>query len=277
MDRYAVFGYPVSHSLSPKIHKQFASEEKQVLTYEAIEAAPGTLQEALGRFVEAGGLGCNITVPHKADAARLAARQSEAVALAGAANTLCWRKGAWEAHNTDGLGLLADLHALKWTLAGRRIALVGAGGASAGVLGPLLDAEPAQLVVLNRTPQRAKELCDRFKNHPNAERLGWDGLAVGAQFDGIINATAASLAGERPALPSTVWAPGAFAYDMMYGAAPTAFLAWAAAEGVAARADGFGMLVEQAAEAFALWRGVRPNTEGVRAHLRPRPSPAPHA
>ena len=273
MDRYAVFGYPVSHSLSPKIHRHFALQEEQALTYEAIEAAPGMLKDALQSFADSGGLGCNITVPHKADAARLAARQSDAVALAGAANTLCRRQGAWEAHNTDGLGLLADLGALKWTLAGRRIALVGAGGASAGVLGPLLDAGPAQLLVLNRTPARAKELCSRFKNHPRAYCLGWDGLTVAAQFDGIINATAASLAGERPALPQTVWAPGAFAYDMMYGATPTAFLAWAEAEGVGARADGFGMLVEQAAEAFALWRGVRPSTAGVRAQLRP-PTPS---
>ena len=275
MDRYAVFGFPVSHSLSPKIHTQFALENKQALTYEAIEAAPGAFEEALEAFAASGGRGANVTVPHKAAAAALAQRCSPAVSLAGAANTLCWVDGGWEAHNTDGLGLINDLKALGWSLEGRRLALVGAGGAAAGVIAPLLAGGPQQLVVLNRTEARAEELCDRFKNVPGASRLAAGGLNTPLTFDGVINATAASLTGERPPLPRSLWAPGAFAYDMMYGATETPFLQWAESCGIGARADGFGMLVEQAAEAFTLWRGVRPSTEGVRLSLNPA-APAPH-
>lgn len=275
MDRYAVFGFPVSHSLSPKIHTQFALENKQALTYEAIEAAPGAFEEALETFAASGGRGANVTVPHKAGAAALAQRCSPAVSLAGAANTLCWVDGGWEAHNTDGLGLINDLKALGWSLEGRRLALVGAGGAAAGVIAPLLEEGPEQLVVLNRTEARAEELCDRFKNVPGASRLAAGGLNTPLTFDGVINATAASLTGERPPLPRSLWAPGAFAYDMMYGATETPFLQWAESCGIGARADGFGMLVEQAAEAFTLWRGVRPSTEGVRRSLNPA-APAPN-
>ena len=272
MDRYAVFGFPVSHSLSPKIHSQFALETKQALTYRAIEATPEAFEAALASFAAAGGRGANITVPHKAAAAALAQRCSPAVTLAGAANTLCWAGGGWEAHNTDGLGLINDLKYLGWSLRGRRLALVGAGGAAAGVIAPLLAEGPRQLVVLNRTEARAQELCDRFKNVPGAGRLAVGSLDTTLAFDGVINATAASLSGERPSLPDSLWAPGAFAYDMMYGATATPFLRWAASCGVGAQADGFGMLVEQAAEAFALWRGVRPSTVGVRRALRPAPS-----
>ncbi|MGA1218021.1 MAG: shikimate dehydrogenase [Gammaproteobacteria bacterium] len=269
MDRYAVFGFPVSHSLSPKIHTQFALENKQVLTYEAIEAAPGAFEEALATFAASGGRGANVTVPHKAAAAALAQRCSPAVSLAGAANTLCWADGGWEAHNTDGLGLINDLKVLGWSLEGRRLALVGAGGAAAGVIAPLLAEGPEQLVILNRTEARAEELCDRFKNVSGASKLAAGGLNTRLTFDGVINATAASLSGERPPLPRSLWAPEAFAYDMMYGATATPFLQWAESCGIGARADGFGMLVEQAAEAFALWRGVRPSTEGVRGRLNP--------
>ena len=275
MDRYAVFGFPVSHSLSPKIHTQFALENKQALTYEAIEAAPGAFEEALEIFAASGGRGANVTVPHKAAAAVLAQRCSPAVSLAGAANTLCWVDGGWEAHNTDGLGLINDLKALGWSLEGRRLALVGAGGAAAGVIAPLLAEGPEQLVILNRTEARAEELCARFKKVPGASRLVSGGLNTRFAFDGVINATAASLTGERPPLPRSLWAPGAFAYDMMYGAMETPFLQWAESCGIGARADGFGMLVEQAAEAFTLWRGVRPSTEGVRLSLNPA-APAPH-
>ena len=269
MDRYAVFGFPISHSLSPKIHCQFALETKQALTYEAIEATPEAFESTLATFAAMGGRGANVTVPHKAAAAALARRCSPAVTLAGAANTLCWADGGWEAHNTDGLGLIHDLKGLGWSLEGRRLALVGAGGAAAGVIAPLLAEGPEQLVILNRTEARAKELCGRFKNVPGASKLVAGGLHTALAFDGVINATAASLSGERPPLPSTLWAPDAFAYDMMYGATATPFLQWAASCGIGARADGFGMLVEQAAEAFALWRGVRPSTEGVRRSLKP--------
>ena len=273
MDRYAVFGFPVSHSLSPRIHAQFALENKQALTYEAIEAAPGAFEKALATFAASGGRGANVTVPHKAAAAALAQRCSPAVSLAGAANTLCWTDGGWEAHNTDGLGLINDLKVLGWPLEGRRLALVGAGGAAAGVIAPLLAAGPEQLVILNRTEARAEELCTRFKNVPGASRLVSGGLNTRFAFDGVINATAASLSGERPPLRRSLWAPEAFAYDMMYGATETPFLEWAESCGIGARADGFGMLVEQAAEAFTLWRGVRPNTEGVRRRLKPLAPP----
>ena len=228
MDRFAVFGFPVSQPF-PKIHTQFALENKQALTYEAIEAAKG-FDEALEIFAAAGGRGANVTVPHKAAAAGLAQRCSPAVILAGAANTLCWADGGWEAHNTDGLGLINDLKVLGWSLAGRRLALVGAGGAAAGVIAPLLTEEPEQLVILNRTEARADELCNRFKSVPGASKLVAGGLNTRLAFDGVINATAASLSGERPPLPRSLWAPEAFAYDMMYGATATPFLQWAAAE-----------------------------------------------
>ena len=151
----------------------------------------------------------------------LAQRCSPAVILAGAANTLCWADGGWEAHNTDGLGLINDLKVLGWSLAGRRLALVGAGGAAAGVIAPLLAEEPEQLVILNRTEARADELCNRFKSVPGASKLVAGGLNTRLAFDGVINATAASLSGERPPLPRSLWAPEAFAYDMMYGATAT--------------------------------------------------------
>ena len=269
MDRYAVFGFPVSHSLSPKIHSQFAEETKQVLTYDAIEATPERFEEALATFAAAGGRGANVTVPHKAAAAALAQRCSPAVTLAGAANTLCWTERGWDAHNTDGLGLINDLKYLGWPLRGQRLALVGAGGAAAGVIAPLLAQGLAKLVVLNRTKARAEELCNRFKNVAGAEVLSAGGLRTTLTFDGVINATAASLSGDCPSLPDSLWAPGSFAYDMMYGATPTPFLQWAESQGIRARADGFGMLVEQAAEAFFLWRGLRPSTEGVRRTLGP--------
>lgn len=262
-DRYAVFGHPIAHSKSPAIHAAFARQTGQDLRYEAILAPLDGFAASVDAFVAGGGRGANVTVPFKEEAFRLAARLSARAERAGAVNTLSFVGGAILGDNTDGAGLVADLvRNLGCDLAGARILLLGAGGAARGVVGPLLDREPATLVIANRTAGRAKDLARLFDR--NVVGCGFE--AVEGRFDLIVNATAASLAGELPPLPPDAFAPGALAYDMMYGC-DTPFLAFARERG-AATADGLGMLVEQAAEAFFVWRGVRPDTAPVIAGLR---------
>ena len=256
-DQYAVLGHPISHSRSPRIHAEFARQTGQDMGYVAIEAPLDDFAGALAAFWAAGGKGCNVTVPFKETAWQLAKTRSERAERAGAANTLLRTDSGWHADNTDGAGLVRYLvHNLGLTLAGKRILLLGAGGATRGVLGPLLAEGPETLFVANRTASKAVELA------------AWSGCHGGgfaeipaAPFDLVINATAASLAGELPPLPDTLFAAEAWAYDMMYGR-DTPFLAFARQQG-ARGADGLGMLVEQAAEAFWLWRGVRPDTAPV--------------
>jgi len=261
-DRYAVFGHPIAHSKSPQIHAAFARQTGQDMTYEAILVPLDGFAASVAQFIAAGGRGANVTVPFKEEAFRLANRLNPRARRAGAVNTLIFDDGIL-GDNTDGAGLVADLtRNLHCTLAGRRILLLGAGGGARGVVEPLLDQQPAALVIANRTVGRAQELAELFDRGVRA--CGFD--ALDEPFDLVINATAASLAGELPPLSPRVFTPDTLAYDMMYGR-DTPFLALARTHG-AATADGLGMLVEQAAEAFWLWRGVRPDTAPVIAALR---------
>jgi len=261
-DRYAVFGHPIAHSKSPQIHAAFARQTGQDMTYEAILAPLDGFAASVTAFIAAGGRGANVTVPFKEEAFRLADRLSPRAERAGAVNTLIFDGGIL-GDNTDGAGLAADLtRNLHCPLAGKRILLLGAGGAARGVIGPLLDAKPAALIIANRTVSRAQELAELFGQDVRA--CGFD--TVDTPFDLVINATAASLAGELPPLSPRIFTVDTLAYDMMYGR-DTPFLGFARTHG-ATTADGLGMLVEQAAEAFALWRGVRPDTAPVIASLR---------
>ncbi|MBC9070346.1 shikimate dehydrogenase [Thauera sp. CAU 1555] len=271
MDRYAVVGNPVAHSKSPLIHAEFAAQTGQELHYEALLAPLDGFAATVAAFRAAGGRGLNVTAPFKLEAFELADRLSPRAEAAGAVNTLAFDGGQAYGDNTDGAGLVRDLtHNLGRQLAGRRVLLLGAGGAARGAILPLLMEGPASLVIANRTESRALELADRFRAGAGDAELrasSFAGLA-GSTFDLVINATAASLSAQSPELPPGVYAPGALAYDMMYGKGDTAFMRAARADGAAAVADGLGMLVEQAAESFQLWRGVRPQTTSVLADLR---------
>ena len=268
-DRYAVMGNPIAHSKSPRIHTLFAEQTGQHLEYTAILVEPGHFTEAVANFHASGGKGLNITVPFKREAWTLAARRSDRAERAGAVNTLLLEaSGAHFGDNTDGAGLVRDLrHNHGATLKGRRLLLVGAGGAARGVLEPLLDEQPALLVVANRTPAKAIELARLFCELGRVEGCGFNTLE-GQSFDLVINATAAGLSGTVPRLPSEVIGAETWCYDMMYGDEPTAFMRWAGAHGALRALDGLGMLVEQAAESFYLWRRVRPDTAPVIAALR---------
>ena len=277
-DRYAVIGHPVAHSRSPAIHAAFAQQTGQALVYERVLAPLDGFAASVRAFAEDAqhpGRGCNVTVPFKFEAWQLAGRHTERARLAGAANTLRFDGGAqpagWLADNTDGVGLLRDIeHNAGSTLAGRRVLLVGAGGAAAGVLGPLLAARPAKLVLANRSMGKAEALADSHATwaQQHGAALATATLqAPGEGYDLVINASASSLQGAASPVPAGVLGPGALAVDLMYGAAAAPFLAWARAHGAQAR-DGLGMLVEQAAEAFELWRGVRPLTAPVLQALR---------
>lgn len=267
VDRYAVFGHPVAHSLSPRIHGWFAEQTGERIEYSAIEAPLDDFPGVLRAFFAGGGRGANVTVPFKGAACAFADDREGRVERAGAANTLRREAdGRISAFNTDGIGLLRDLEAnYALDLAGRCVVLLGAGGAAAGVVEPLLEARPGCLVIGNRSPQRGQELARRFAD------LGPVTAAPLAELppaDVLINATAASLAGAVPELASGVVGPQTFAYDMVYAARPTPFLARCRELGAARGADGLGMLIEQAAEAFQIWRGVRPDTGGVLTRLR---------
>jgi shikimate dehydrogenase len=272
-DRYAVFGHPVGHSRSPWIHARFAVLTGQSLVYEARDVPAGDFDAALSEFLAAGGKGLNITLPHKLAAHAAATRLSDRARRAGAVNTLAVQADALLGDNTDGAGLLRDLRDnLGLDLAGRNILLVGAGGAARGVLGPLLDAGPGRVVVANRNAGKARQLAADFAAGGRVTGIGLE--AVQGPFDLLINATSASLADEVPALPPDAVGPASFCYDMAYGTGPTAFMRWAAARGAARCADGLGMLVEQAAESFELWRGIRPSTTAVLAELRAMQEPS---
>lgn len=270
--RYAVMGNPVAHSKSPKIHALFARECGIRLEYTAIQVDPGGFEQAVGNFRAAGGYGLNVTVPFKLDAFRFAERKSARAELAGAVNTLrCEPDGTLYGDNTDGVGLVRDLtDNLGFTLAGKRILVLGAGGAVRGILWPLLEARPASVFIANRTATTARQLAEEFGRFGNVAGGGFDEVAD-APYDLVINGTAASLQGELPPLPAGVFAPTALAYDLMYADRPTAFLRWAAAHGAARTSDGLGMLVEQAAESFFVWHGVRPATRAVIELLRRAP------
>ena len=267
VDAYVVLGNPVAHSQSPFIHAEFARQVGHAVRYTRRHVEPGRFREALADFRAGGGRGANVTLPFKEEAFELSARRSARAERAGAVNTLGFDGDVMWGDNTDGVGLVRDLeHNLGLRLAGRDILLLGAGGAARGVIGPLLAASPARLVVANRTLSRAEALRRHFAQR--IEVCAFDRLA--ASFDLIVNATSASLSGGMPPLPPALIRPGGGAYDMMYAAEPTPFMRWAAGSGASSVADGTGMLVEQAAEAFQRWRGVRPRTGPVIDALRRR-------
>lgn len=269
-DQYAVIGHPVAHSLSPAIHARFAEQTAQDLAYDRIEAPPDGFAESTRAFFADGGHGLNVTVPFKAEAFAWCDRRSERAAQAGAVNTLTAESdGGIAGDNTDGVGLVRDLQGnLGLALAGRRILVVGAGGAARGALGPLLAAAPAQVIVANRTVERALALADDFAAAGPVAGRAFDAFGGAEPFDVLINASATSLAGALPPLAPGLVAHGGAVYDMMYGEAAQPFLAWGRTAGAAAVADGLGMLVEQAAESFFVWRGLRPKTAPVLAELR---------
>jgi shikimate dehydrogenase len=265
-ERYAVIGNPVAHSKSPWIHAEFARATGQDIEYGRIEAPLGGFARAVEEFRAAGGRGANVTLPFK-DEAFLYCKDSvtDRARVAGAVNTLVFEGERVSGDNTDGAGLLRDLTVnLGRSLAGRRVLLMGAGGAAQGVLGPLAAAGPARLVIANRTAERARALARRFAG---ALGGGYEEFRK-EEFDFLINATSAGLAGESPPLARSAFAPGALAYEMVYGR-ETPFMTLARGCGAATH-DGTGMLVEQAAESFFVWRGVRPETAPVLAALRGR-------
>jgi shikimate dehydrogenase len=271
MDRYVVAGNPVEHSQSPFIHAEFARQTGQAMEYGRVLWPVDGFSQALRDLVASGAKGCNITVPFKFDAWREGRRLTPRAALAQAANVLRFDPEGWLADNTDGAGLVNDIQRNAGVpLAGKRVLLIGAGGGAAGVLGPLLAAGAQEIVVANRTLAKAQALVERHASVAGNCALRALGLAdCGKAFDVVINASASSLQGAAIPVPPTVLKPGALALDMMYGQAAQPFLDWAAAHGAKGR-DGLGMLVEQAAQAFELWRGVQPDTAPVLAALRQR-------
>ena len=269
-DRYAVMGNPVAHSKSPLIHAEFARQTGQRLRYDAIQVDPGGFVQAVGNFQAAGGKGVNVTVPFKREAWELVDERSSRADAAGAVNTITFDKqGRRLGDNTDGIGMVRDIvDNLGGRIRDRRVLLLGAGGAVRGVLAPLLEEGPAAVTIANRTVERALELVAAFDGAVPLDARGFADLAE-SRFDLIVNGTAASLHGEALPLPDSV-AAGSWCYDMMYAAEPTPFMRWAAAHGAVRVDDGLGMLVEQAAAAFFLWRGVHPETAPVIALVRRR-------
>ncbi len=271
IDRYAVIGNPVAHSKSPAIHAEFARSAGQAMEYGRIEAPRGGFVDAVARFVTEGGRGLNVTVPFKLDAFALADTKSARAEAAGACNTLKRDGGCWYGDNTDGAGLLRDLTVnLGVAVAGSDVLVLGAGGAARGILLPLADAGPGSLSIVNRNVERAVALSREMARHARFEVLRIDQLAR-RSFDVVINATSAGLVADSTLpWPATLFRDDAFAYDLVYADAPTLFIRWARAAGASRSADGLGMLIEQAAESFALWRGVLPDTtamiERIRAH-----------
>jgi shikimate dehydrogenase len=266
-DRYAVIGHPIAHSRSPQIHRLFAQQCQQYMVYSAIDVAPEQLTTWVAKFFASAGRGLNVTVPHKQSLLTMPSRLSERAHKAGALNTLMRdASGQLMGDNTDGVGLIRDLtEHLGLTITARRILLLGAGGAARGVIAPLLELLPAEIAVANRTRQRAEALASAFAPHGPVRATTLSDLQGG--FDLIINATAASLSGEMPTLPAGAVGKGTVCYDMGYSEEDTAFVRWAREQGAAHACTGLGMLIEQAAESFYLWRGVRPNTASVRTAL----------
>ncbi len=268
-DQYAVFGNPVEHSKSPVIHAAFASQTGQDLSYHKQQVALGGFAEAADAFFAAGGKGLNVTVPFKQDAYSYAARLSPRARHAGAVNTLALQEdGTILGDNTDGVGMVRDiLNNLGWEIRSKKVLVLGAGGAVRGVLEPLLEQLPQHVVIANRTIDKALQLAKGFAEMGYLLGCGFD-MLEGQQFDLVINGTSASLSGELPPLPSDLLTADGHCYDLMYGAALTPFINWARQHGARAASDGLGMLVEQAAESFKLWRGVSPQTAPVIASLR---------
>jgi shikimate dehydrogenase len=269
--RYAVFGQPIAHSQSPAIHLRFAGEFGIALRYDAIEAGPEQFESRLASFVANGGRGANITLPLKERAAALCVEVGPAARVAGAVNTLTWHDGAWHGDNTDGDGLVLDItahHGLD--LRGRRVLLLGAGGAARGVAPALLDAGIDELIVANRSAERADALVDRIGQPARVASRYWDDLGNAGAFDLIVNATSAGRSDRGFDLPAALLGARCLCYDLNYGEAAVPFLAWARGFGAQHAFDGLGMLIEQAAVAFELWHGRRPDTGPVHEAFRTR-------
>lgn len=266
-DKYAVFGNPVGHSKSPQIHAAFAAETGEPVAYGAVEPPVDGFAATLGTFVASGARGCNVTAPFKLDAFNAATRREPAAEMVGASNCLKFEDGEIIAENFDGVGLRIDIERnMGFPMTGKRVLVLGAGGASRGVLHPFLDAGPASLTIANRTASKAEALAALVSGRGNVTGCGFADLD-GQAFDILVNGTSASQSAAGLPLSDGVFAPGALAYDMVYGRGLTPFLRQARAAGVARIADGVGMLVEQAAESFQWWRGVRPSTAPVIADL----------
>jgi shikimate dehydrogenase len=262
-DQYAVIGNPIAQSKSPMIHAMFAQTTGQDMVYSKIEGPLGGFKEAVNAFRATGGKGLNITAPFKLDACDYATERSKRVQLAGAANAMKFDGAHVLADNFDGVGLVRDvIHNLNCPLKGKRVLLLGAGGAARGALLPFLEQEPLELVIANRTLQKAFDLASMGAQQGRVRSSGYAELA-GLHFDAVFNATSASLFGELPPVPASVFATCSLAYEFVYGKGLTPFLRLAQNSGVSQLADGVGMLAEQAAEAFYWWRGVRPQTQAV--------------
>ncbi|MGF1683458.1 shikimate dehydrogenase [Photobacterium minamisatsumaniensis] len=268
MDKYVVFGNPIGQSKSPFIHTLFARQTAQEMVYEAQLAEVDGFTAAAEAFFSSGGRGCNVTAPFKEDAYQFASQLTERAKLAGAVNTL--KKlddGAIIGDNTDGEGLVQDLLQNQVQIEGKRILLVGAGGAARGVILPLLAQNPKALVITNRTAEKAEQLASLFSSYGPVSHINMDDLSK-PEYDIIINSTSAGLSGQLPALPKTIIQQEITCYDMVYSAQVTAFNQWARDHGAGKTLDGLGMLVRQAAESFVLWRGIRPGAKQVQNELR---------
>jgi shikimate dehydrogenase len=261
-DRYCVVGHPVAHSRSPMIHQFFAKQTGQALTYELMDASPDELEVAIRGFQAAGGKGMNVTVPHKEGAFAIAQECSADAKRAGSVNTLTFRPdGRIQGDNTDGIGMMRDITVnLGEPVQGRRVLVLGAGGAALGIVGPLLDAAPDELVIANRNVARADALAERFAGDGPVRACGFDALAESPPFDLLINATSVGLKGEPPPFPTVIIGERSMCYDLVYSLGDTPFVTWAREAGARRAEQGWGMLVEQAAESFHIWRGIRPDT-----------------
>ena len=269
IDRYGVMGYPVSHSRSPVIHRLFALQTGQDIQYELLQVTPEKLEQAVRQFQRTGGKGLNITVPHKRAVCRLCDQLSERASTAGAANTLVFQDSEIYGDNTDGIGLLRDLAVnLGINLDGANILILGAGGATRGIVGPLLEMQPRALVIANRTIDKAEALVERFSASGPVSACRFNIVPVSDPFDLIINATSAGIHGESPPYPDAAVSENTFCYDLSYGLEPTPFSVWAKKHGALRSVMGWGMLVEQAAESFNLWRDVRPDTAPVLRQMK---------
>ncbi len=267
-DQYAVFGNPINHSKSPAIHRQFAEQTGQDLHYAKQLVAEDAFVKTAQAFFAEGGKGLNVTIPFKVEAFQFAQQLTPRAECAGAVNTLAIQAdGKILGDNTDGIGMVHDMHNLGWELRGKRILVLGAGGAVRGIMQPVLAEYPTQVVIANRTLSKAEELAVHFHDLGDVQARSFEQLAR-ESFDVVINGTSASLSGDLPPLPTGLLNPNASCYDLMYGAEPTVFLQWAAEQGAVKLADGLGMLVGQAAEAFYLWRQIRPEVVPVITALR---------
>lgn len=268
-ERYAVFGNPVAHSKSPQIHSLFATQTQQSLLYTAELAEPGQFKQAVDRFIRNHGKGLNVTVPFKEEAWSYATHRSQRAQRAGAVNTLkVEADGSVYGDTTDGVGLVRDLvlnHDIE--IKNKQVLIIGAGGAVRGVLEALLEQQPSSLLIANRTKNKAVQLANDFSDLGNIKGCGLDEIGQ-AGFDIVINGTSASLQGDLPPLPASIFNSAACSYDMMYAAQATPFMQWSKANGATQVFDGLGMLVEQAAESFYIWRGVKPQTRPVIEHIR---------